>query len=37
MVEKVRVLMPIEIPRLYEDVDIRSIWLKLNTYIKALE
>ena len=35
--EKVRVLMPIEVPHLDKNVDIRSIWLELNTYIKSLE
>jgi hypothetical protein len=37
MDEKIRVLMPIEVPRLDEDVDIHSIWIELNTYVKALE
>lgn len=37
MDEKVRVLMPIEIPRLDESIDIRSLWLDLNAYIKTIE
>jgi hypothetical protein len=37
MDEKVIVLMPIEVPCLDENVDIRSIWLELNSYVKALE
>jgi hypothetical protein len=36
MDEKVRVLMPIEIPNLDEDVDITAIWRELNSYVKAL-
>ena len=36
MDEKVRVLMPIEIPRLDEDVDMASIRRELNDYVKAL-
>jgi hypothetical protein len=37
MDEKVRALMPIEVPRLDKNVNIRAIWLELNSYIKALE
>lgn len=37
MGEKVRVLMSIEVPRLDKNVDIRAIWLELNSYIKALK
>ena len=36
MDKKVRVLMPIEIPRLDNDVDIESIKKELNNYIKTL-
>ena len=34
---KIRVLMPVEVPHLDEDVDMRSIWLDLNSYVKTLE
>lgn len=37
MNERIRVLMPVEVPRLDENIDIRSIWLELNTYIKTIE
>ena len=37
MDEKVRVLMPVEVPRLDEDVDTRSIWIELNNYVKAID
>ncbi|NMA74725.1 MAG: hypothetical protein GX963_11305 [Bacteroidales bacterium] len=37
MDEKVRVLLPIEIPNLDKDVDTRSIWINLNTYVKTLK
>lgn len=37
MDEKVRVLIPIEVPNLDEDIDIRYLWLELNTYIKTIE
>lgn len=33
MVEKVRVLLPIEIPNLDKDIDISSIQKELNDYI----
>ena len=36
MDEKVRVLTPIEIINLDEDVDILAIWQELNSYVKAL-
>jgi hypothetical protein len=36
MTEKIRVLMPIEIPNLDEDVDMTSIWRELNDYVKIL-
>ena len=36
MKEKVRVLTPIEIPRLDDDVDTTSIWRELNDYVKVL-
>ena len=37
MNEKIRILTPIEVPRLDENVDTRSLWLELNSYVKALE
>jgi len=37
MDKKIRVLIPTEVPRLDKYVDIRSIWIELNTYVKALE
>lgn len=36
MDEKVRVLMSIEVPNLDENLEIRSLWLELNTYIKNI-
>ena len=37
MKEKIRVSMPREVPRLDENVDIRSIWLEINSYVKTFE
>ncbi|WP_216818432.1 Imm9 family immunity protein, partial [Salmonella enterica] len=37
MDEKIRVLICTEVPRIDDNIDMRSIWMELNTYVKTLE